>query len=492
MQTRPSSPVLTTGRDIILLLLLVCGLVLLRALLMDRGGFDLHFDEAQYWEWSQQLDWGYYSKGPLVAWLIALGEAVFGHGEWQTRTAAWLCSGIFVVLMYYFARDVWQSRQAAWWAVALTLTTPLFFTLGMVITTDILMFTCWAWAMWAFWRALEWRQSRGWYEAWFAIGLGALTKLSIMLLPGLTVLLMLLKPDWRTSFRNRHVWGGVLVFLVFLVPVVGWNLANNWVTFRHSAGHVVAEGFSIMGVLGFIGKQLVVLSPLVALVGICLLWRRPAIAGRRYLWDVSAICLLFFVFKSASGQVNLNWAAPSYIGFVILLAGRIAELGKWHRWLLYTGFAMSVLLVMLIMFPLRFGIPGNEDPFKSMKQWREPIQAVAAMVPQAEFIITTNYRYAAELAYYWPHRIPVYIEGSDERRFNQHDLWPGLEREQGRSGVFIDKYPRTPPELEQAFRHCTPLEPVLARADDGELIRRFDLVYCEDYRHIDWPQPGKY
>jgi undecaprenyl-diphosphatase len=492
MQTPPASTVRTTGRDVLLLLLLVCVLVLVRALLMDQGGFDLHFDEAQYWEWSQQLDWGYYSKGPLVAWLIALGEAVFGHGEWQTRSAAWLCSGIFVVLMYHFARDVWQSRQAAWWAVALTLSTPLFFTLGMVITTDILMFTCWAWAMWAFWRALEWQQSRSWYEAWTAIGLGALTKLSILLLPGLTVLLMLLKPDWRIIFRNRHFWAGLLIFLVFLVPVVGWNMAHNWVTIRHSAGHISAEGLSIMGVLGFIGKQMVALSPLVALVAISLLWRRPAIAGRQYLWDVSAICLLFFVFKSASGQVNLNWAAPAYIGFVILLAGRIPELGKWPRRALYIGFATSVLFIAVVMFPHSFGAPGDKDPFISMKRWREPIQTVAAMVPQAEFVIATNYRYAAELAYYWPQRIPVYIAGSDGRRFNQHDLWPGLEREQGRSGVFIDKYPRTPPELEQAFKKCTPLKPVLALAGDGKMIRGFYPVYCEDYRHIDWPHPGKY
>lgn len=56
---------------------------------LSAAGFDLHYDEAQYWEWSQQLDC--YSKGPLVAWLIALSEAMFGHGEWQTRgcSAGW-------------------------------------------------------------------------------------------------------------------------------------------------------------------------------------------------------------------------------------------------------------------------------------------------------------------------------------------------------------------------------------------------------------------
>lgn len=31
---------------------------------------DLSGDEAHYWDWSRQLDWSYYSKGPAVAYVI--------------------------------------------------------------------------------------------------------------------------------------------------------------------------------------------------------------------------------------------------------------------------------------------------------------------------------------------------------------------------------------------------------------------------------------
>ena len=33
---------------------------------------DLAGDEAYYWDWSRQLDWGYFSKPPMVAWIIAI------------------------------------------------------------------------------------------------------------------------------------------------------------------------------------------------------------------------------------------------------------------------------------------------------------------------------------------------------------------------------------------------------------------------------------
>src|ERR1700741_1963750 len=39
---------------------------------------DLSPDEAHYWDWSRHLDWSYYSKGPLVAYLIRAGCLLAG------------------------------------------------------------------------------------------------------------------------------------------------------------------------------------------------------------------------------------------------------------------------------------------------------------------------------------------------------------------------------------------------------------------------------
>ena len=42
---------------------------------------DLFFDEAQYWAWSEQPAFGYFSKPPLVAWLIRVATEACGPGE---------------------------------------------------------------------------------------------------------------------------------------------------------------------------------------------------------------------------------------------------------------------------------------------------------------------------------------------------------------------------------------------------------------------------
>ena len=40
--------------------------------------FGLFGDEAQYWLWSQDLDFGYLSKPPLIAWALYFYTSLFG------------------------------------------------------------------------------------------------------------------------------------------------------------------------------------------------------------------------------------------------------------------------------------------------------------------------------------------------------------------------------------------------------------------------------
>ena len=50
-------------------------------LAMQSAG--LYPDEAQYWFWAKRLAFGYYSKPPLVAWVVALTTKLAGDGEFE-------------------------------------------------------------------------------------------------------------------------------------------------------------------------------------------------------------------------------------------------------------------------------------------------------------------------------------------------------------------------------------------------------------------------
>ena len=64
----------------------------LRIAYLAVGPLDLSPDEAHYWEWSRRLDLAYYSKGPLVAYLIRALTAILGTSAFGIRMGAVLLS----------------------------------------------------------------------------------------------------------------------------------------------------------------------------------------------------------------------------------------------------------------------------------------------------------------------------------------------------------------------------------------------------------------
>src|SRR5579863_10704572 len=78
-------------------------ITLLRLLWLAVQPAGLYPDEAQYWLWSRHLAFGYYSKPPLVAWLIALTIAAFGDSEFAIRLPAPLLHAAAAGIVYAIA-----------------------------------------------------------------------------------------------------------------------------------------------------------------------------------------------------------------------------------------------------------------------------------------------------------------------------------------------------------------------------------------------------
>src|ERR1041385_3692302 len=93
----------------ILAALLIVGAAVLRLIyLANDCPLDLAPDEAHYWDWSRHLDFSYYSKGPLVAYLIRAGCEIAGPWSEQhtgslafaIRLPAVLCGSLLLAALY--------------------------------------------------------------------------------------------------------------------------------------------------------------------------------------------------------------------------------------------------------------------------------------------------------------------------------------------------------------------------------------------------------
>src|SRR5512135_3569658 len=73
---------------------LLAALTAYRVWLIGHLGLDLFVDEAQYWFWSTELAWGYYSKQPAIALLINLTTAALGDGAVGVKAPALLLQAL--------------------------------------------------------------------------------------------------------------------------------------------------------------------------------------------------------------------------------------------------------------------------------------------------------------------------------------------------------------------------------------------------------------
>ena len=89
---------------------------LLVILFIQSGALNLGPDEAQYWTWAKQIDVGYYSKPPGIAWQIYLGIKSFGDTELGVRFFSLIISLVTSFAVYGLSRASSLSKEISFYA----------------------------------------------------------------------------------------------------------------------------------------------------------------------------------------------------------------------------------------------------------------------------------------------------------------------------------------------------------------------------------------
>lgn len=179
--------------------LLIAGLAaisLFRIYYILHGPLDLSPDEAHYWEWSRRLDWSYYSKGPMVAYLIRAGTALFGDTVFGIRIMAVLCSVLSSVYVFKLVNLMYISSAGAVGspgvsfaearegliAALLLQIIPLFAPFGIIFSIDSPFIFFWVLSLYLFWKAMDAKGESAsqkvytWVLLGISLGFGLLTK----------------------------------------------------------------------------------------------------------------------------------------------------------------------------------------------------------------------------------------------------------------------------------------------------------------------------
>ena len=396
-------------------LVIVVAVTALRVLILNLTDLNLGPDEAQYWYWSTDLAAGYYSKPPMIAWLIAGATAVCGDGEACIRTPSPLLYGLAALFVFGAARVLYGVR-AAFWSALFVILLPGISLSAALITTDVPLLCFWAMATYGLANLLGRAPSEGRLTAILtgvAIGLAMLSKYAgAYFLLGLGVAAIF---DRRV---RGHVlgWNGALMLLAALAvfsPNIVWNLHHGFATVSHTAYNAGLGGkmFNFDRLADFFGAQFIVFHPI--LMGVIL---AGLIVGlRRMRWphvkadDIVLICLSLPVIAIGLtigflSKANANWAAPAFVGLSIVAAVWLLRAGA-RRWMIAT-LAVSVVvaagLYTAALSPRFIDMVGQSNAFKLLRGWNTQGPAVirAAREGGFEAILAEDREDMASLLYY--------------------------------------------------------------------------------------------
>jgi len=361
-----------------LVLAALVAITVTRSIALFLTPLDLGVDEAQYWLWSQTPDFGYFTKPPLIAWIIGMSHWLFGHHTWAVRLpACWL--HLLTALLLWRGTGWLYGHYAGRLSALIWISLPAIGLGSFLISTDTPLLTLWSAGILALCAIASGRLSAavGMALAGFAFGAAMLAKFAaIYAILGLVIILFTGRFTGKPLFGWRHLGIAFVTFAIAASPNVIWNIAHEFSTVRHLGdnANISQDSASLAGVWQFLGGQFAVAGPLMfalMLIAAKSQWRQHRV---NWLIWMSAPALGLMTVQSFLSEANANWAMTAYPALTMLAAGWLADHKNASRW---GAFAIGINLVLglFILIVTMAGTMGpltpKSDPLRRLRGWQQ-------------------------------------------------------------------------------------------------------------------------
>lgn len=370
----------------------------------------LFVDEAFYWQESRHLAWAYSDLPGLTAWLIALGERLFGHSLLSLRLPFLLIAAVLPWLVVRLTAREFDERSA-WLAGSATVLLPLAGTLGLLALPDAPMALATLLCIDAGARLLRNVTHGAASQLAIALAIGALSHYRFIAVIGVGVVVLLALPRGRRVLADPRVWIAIAFGAAAWMPLLAWNMSNAEAGLRFQLVDRHPWAFHADG-LQFLLIQAVLVTPalFVALLASASMHRRDAAEPLRYLaWLGGLVLASFFVlgFFADTQRVSFHWPLPAYLALLPLLP---AVLDRWPRWLRSLTWAMAALgLLAVLLYFAAVSLSHVREKAAALKWYPANFagwDTLAAAVrqrrdamPDGTRIVADNFKIGAELGF---------------------------------------------------------------------------------------------
>jgi 4-amino-4-deoxy-L-arabinose transferase-like glycosyltransferase len=416
-----------------LLLTLACLGVLLavRLAALKAAQIDLVMDEAQYWTWSRSFEFGYFSKPPLIAWIISGAGELCGQSEACVRAASPVLYTLSAFMLFATGRVLFDAR-IGFWAALVFATLPGVSYASLLITTDAPLIFAWT-LMLFFWVMLVKRQSMGFaILLGLALGVGLLAKQAMIYALVCITAHAAVSREARAALKGGRGLAAGVIALALFSPNIVWNAEHGFPTAKHTGANIGWQAPYIhpIALLEFLGAQFGLFGPILIVVLARAAYREiraPSDPNKTLLLCFSLPVLALLIVQALLSRAHGNWAATAYPAAGIFVTAVLLERGR--RLLFNISLGLHLLLAAALAtapaFARTWPVFEQLKFLRSSLGWNATAKVVRAKLAEAPYgaLLVDTREMAAEMLYYLrDQRLPLYVWPRDDTPHDHFEM----------------------------------------------------------------------
>ena len=358
----------------LLLLAIAAAMALVHIATNNRYGF--HRDELQFLSDARHLDWGFVSYPPFTPFVEHIGLSVFGLSLVGLRLFSVIAQALVIYVSGLMARELGGRRLSqVTTALAVALSPlPLFSGTEFQYTSfDILW-----WVLIAYFtiRLLKSENTRWWLAIGAVVGVGLLTKYSIVFYIG-GILAGVVFTKARRHLLSKWFWAGIALALLIFLPNFIWLVRHDFISY-HFLQHIHARDVGEGRAAGYWQGQVILnvnaFATPVWIAGLILYLR-----DRRYRMLAWMYLVPIAMFYFSKGRFYYTSAAYPMLLAMGAVGGErwVTRLRPWLRRTIeavfFTGLAAVGAYVIALIVPLASSGPLRDFALSHNTDLREEI-----------------------------------------------------------------------------------------------------------------------
>ena len=405
--------------------------LILRLFLWLLADLDLSFDEAQYWTWSLDPAWGYYSKPPFLSWLIRGSTSLCGNSEFCIRIGSLVLhslSALFIALTASnFIHDK-SSKFVGFIAASIWILVPGISLSSGFISTDIPLLFFTSILLWSFSKIILRKKNYINYLIFcLSLSLGFLSKYAIIYFIIALIISLVVDKTIYKNLTNRFSKLSLILIILGFLSIISqhliWNYSNSFITAQHtlSNANIGGEGNGFINLLKFVFEQFFVFGPLTLLVLICSFLKYKKLpTEERILIFLTLTPLILVMVQAFISRSHANWAAIAYVPGTVLVALQIVKIWPDSKKIYYA--IISIGLIFMFLIPLSGIYNLGVDPYKKNRGWSElglELSNIYKFYPDA-VLVTDDRRVMAEAIYYMKKKPNKWVRWNADGYIHDH------------------------------------------------------------------------